>query len=291
MKISVQTDNLRLLREALNSNCSSVRFGSEFCEHLLANLGILERAYELACEEEKEFTYVTPRLSNAGIEKLTEQLPFLSEKEEVSVVVNDFGALNILRHYPNLHPHLGRHLIMVPARSPWADKHIQGEEPFSERGRWIRDLYSSTSLNYQATIELYRSYGCQRADVDWVPHIFPSLGFLMENGLRLSVHLHLVPVTFTRRCHMARFLGEKSPEECSKPCLGRAFLLRNEVLKAVGLEFFLHGNAVFRLEQPSPEDVAELKRLGIAELILTMNPLTKIDTAGKIDDLVLSLGL
>jgi collagenase-like PrtC family protease len=108
MKISVQTPSLSLLREALDSKRSAVRFGPEFCEHLLPNLGTSGRAYELACEGEKELTHVTPRLSNAGIEKLREQFPFLSEKGEASVVVNDFGALNILRHYPKLHPHLGR---------------------------------------------------------------------------------------------------------------------------------------------------------------------------------------
>jgi len=283
-------DSIRLLREAVGSDCAGVRFGSEFCEHLLPDLRILERAYELAQEADKRFTYVTPRLSNAGIEKLGEQLPFLSQKGGVSVVVNDFGALNLLEHHPNLRTHLGRHLFMVPARSPWTDRHIQREERSHER-RWIRDLYSTTSLNYLPTLELYRSRGCQRADVDWIPRIFPCLGFLVRNGLSLSVHLQLVPVTFTRKCHMARFLGEKSPEECSRPCLRRAFLLRNEALDAVGLELFLHGNAVLRLEHPAAEDVAELEKLGVDELVLTMNPLTQIDTAQIIDSLMASLAL
>ena len=291
MKISVQTNNLRLLREALNSSCDGVRFGSEFCEYVLPNLGILEKAYELACEGEKEFTYVTPRLSNAGIEKLREQFPLLNEKGEVSVVVNDFGALNILEHYPNLHPHLGRNLFLVPARSAWAEGHIQRQEPSSEIGRWLRSLYSTTSLNYRATIELYHSYGCQRADVDWIPRILPSLGFLMENELSLSVHLHLVPVTFTRKCHMARFLGEESPETCSRPCLRRAFVLKNEALKEYGLDFFLNGNTVFRLVQPSPGDVLDLEKAGVSELVLTMNPITRIDTARKIDDLISDMAL
>jgi len=292
MKISVQTSSLRLLREALNSKCSGVRFGPEFCEQLLPTLAVLAKAYELACEGEKEFTYVTPRLSNAGIEKLKEHFPFLSGKGEVadcsspSVVVNDFGALNILEHYPNLHPHLGRNLFLVPARSAWAEGHIQKQDPSSEIGRWLRALYSTTSLDYQATIELYRSYGCQKIDVDWIPRILPSLGFLVEKGLSLSVHLHLVPVTFTRKCHMARFLGEQSPERCSRPCLRRAFVLKNEALKEYGLDFFLGGNTVFRLVQPSPEDVVDLENAGVSELVLAMNPITRIDTAPRIDELI-----
>jgi len=291
MRISVQTDNLRLLREALKSSCHSVRFGSEFCENLLPTLKALERVYELACEAGKQFTYVTPRLSNAGIEKLREHLSFLSGKGEVRVLVSDFGALNILADYPDLRPHLGRNLFLVPARSAWAEGHVQGADPTSEIARWLHDLYSTTSLNYQATIDLYRSYGCQRADVDWIPWILPALRSLVEKGLSLSAHLHLVPVTFTRKCHMARFVGEQSPERCSRPCLSRAFVLRNEALREYGLDFFLGGNTVFRLVQPSPGDMLDLQEAGVSELVLTLNPITRIDSAQKIKDLISDMGL
>jgi len=248
----------------------------------------LAEAVELAQKAGKEFTHVSPRLSNAGIEKLREQLAFLNERGEFNIVINDLGALNVLGRYPNLHPHLGRHMLLVPSRSPWVEQHMQREDLSSRRRQWLRTLFSSTSLNYRATIELYRSYGCQRADMDWLPRIFPSLAFLVENGLRLSVHLHLVPATFTRKCHTARFLREEIPEDCSKPCLDRAFLLRNEAFE---LELYLHGNAAFRLAEPHPEAVKELEKAGVAELVLTMNPLTRIDSAEKIDNTMSNLGL
>jgi hypothetical protein len=278
MKTLVQTDNVGLIKEALRSNCSGVRFGSEFCERLLPTLGILEKAYDLVRKGGREFVYVTPRLSNAGIERLREQFSFLNEKGEVRVVVNDLGALVVLRHYPNLRPHLGRHLYRLPARSPWTERYIEPTDPLSDKGRWIRDVYASTSLNYRPTIDLYRSYGCQGADVDWIERIFPSLGFLVRNGLSLSMHLFLVPITFTRKCHTARFLEEKSPEECSRPCLSRAFLLKNELLEAVGVDFFLHGNAVFRVVQPSPREMLAAREAGVAEVVLTMNAITSMMT-------------
>jgi hypothetical protein len=95
--------------------------------------------------------------------------------------------------------------------------------------------------------------------VDCIPRILPSLGSLVEEGLSLSVHLHLVPVTFTRNCHTARFLGETRPEPCSRPCLTRAFVPKNEALREYGLDFFLSGNTVFRLAQPSPADIIDLE--------------------------------
>ena len=291
MNLSVQTDNATLLTEAASSQCDGIRFGSEFCEQLLPSLKGLERAYQLSCDAGKHFTYVTPRLSNGGIERLREQLPWLDEKGEAAVVVNDFGALHLLRGYPNLRPHLGRHLFMVRARSPWVDMHIRGEKPGSPGREWIQELYGTTSLNYQLTLDLYRSLGCQWADMDWLPRVFPSLGFLTKAGVRLSVHLHLVPITFTRRCHTARFLDQASPAQCTRPCVRRAFLLRNEIVEEFGLDFILHGNAVFRLEPPSPEGIAELERAGVAEVVLTLNPVTRVRSTIGIDEVMGSLGL
>ena len=288
MNVVTQTDDLRLFHEALRSRCSGVRLGSEFCEQLLPSQRELAEAVELAQKAGKPFTYVTPRLSNAGIDRLKGHLAFLNEKQETHIVFNDLGTLNILGCHSNLHPHLGRHMLLVPSRSPWVGQHLQREDLSARRRRWLRSLFSSTSLNYRPTIETYRGYGCERADMGWLPRTFSSLAFLVENGLRLSVHLHLVPATFTRKCHTARFLGEADPEECSKPCLHRPFLLRNEPF---GMEFILHGNAVFQLVEPHPRDVKALEEAGVAELVLTMNLVTGIDSAEKIDDTISDLGL
>ncbi len=288
MRLSIHASDLRSLRMALNSRCQSVRLGSEFCEILLPGLVELDEAMELAREAGKEFTYVTPRLSVAGIEALRQQLALMNDRGEAWIVFNDFGVLNILEHYPNLHPHLGRLLLLVPARTPWVAEHLQREDLTVRRREWLRSLFSSTSLNYGPTIERYRRYGCERADLDWIPRTFSSLSFLVQKGLHLSVHLQLVPATLTRKCHMARFLGEDIPEECSRPCLDRALLLRNE---GFGLELYLHGNAAHQLVEPRPEAVEQLRQVGVAELVLTMNPITRVDSAEEIDSMISKLGL
>ena len=100
MRLSIQTDNLALLSEAAKSACYGLRFGSEFCEHLLPSASALERAYGLSQEASKPFTYVTPRLGNAGIERLREQLACLNAWGKASVVINDYGTLHLLRQFP-----------------------------------------------------------------------------------------------------------------------------------------------------------------------------------------------
>ena len=291
MKIQVQTDNLRLLDQALLSRCDGVRVGSEFCEHLLPSDAALEKAYAAVREAGKPFTYVTPRLSVAGMERLTAQLALLENWGGATVVANDYGTLNVLPRHSKLTPHLGRHLVRVPDRSPWAEGLIHDKELTSKQYRWLVNLYASTSLNYMPTLDLYRSMGVQHVDLDWAPRIFPSLNALAEGGLRIALLLHFVPGTMTRRCHMARFLGEESHERCSRPCQRRAFMLKSEILKAAGLRLFVVGNAVFRQEEPTAEAVCDLAARGVAEVVVMMNALTRLETATQVDQFTASLGL
>jgi hypothetical protein len=136
------------------------------------------------------------------------------------------------------------------------------------------------------TIDLFRSKGIRKADLDWIPRTFPSFEQLVKHGLSLCVHLHLVPVTLTRRCHTARFLGKKTPEKCSLSCLDKTFHLRNELFN---LELYLSGNTVFSLEQPSTELMEELEKIGVNEYVLTMNSITGIRKSQDIDDFSRSL--
>ena len=126
----------------------------------------------------------------------------------------------------------------------------------------MQDLYSTTSLDYQPTVELYLRCGCQGADLHCPRSIGPALGFLEE----------------------------KSPSKGSKPCQRDTFLPKNEVAEELGLGCYPQGYAVMRLVQPSREDVVELECQGASEIVLTLNPLTRIDTAEKISSLTASPG-
>lgn len=287
MKVSVQTDRFRMLEEIVRSGCDRVRFGSEFCEWKLLSLELLREAYGLAHEEGKEFAYVTPRVSDRSLGIIRGQLAFLNSKGHVDVVINDFGILNMLGRYPNLRPHLGRQLVYMPARCPWLQNALRHRVGFFERRRLAR-MYYQTGLNYAPTIHLYQKYGVEDIDVDWIPQSFPYFDFLMKNGLRVSVHMHLIPVAITRTCHTARFLGEREPESCPEPCNTRAFLLRQ---KTLGIDLYMHGNVIFRLTEPSQRDVKRLYKQGVDEFVVTVNPITKIESRKKIDAFIQNLNL
>jgi len=285
MKATVQTDRLEMLEEAVESGCDRVRFGSEFCEWKIPNMDVLREAYSLASERGKSFTYVTPRVSNSGLKTVRGQLAFLDGKDGVDVVVNDLGLLNILGQYPNLRPRLGRQLVYMPARCPWPQITRRSKVGFLAKRR-VEKVFYQTSMNYKRTIQFFQGYGVKGIDVDWIPRCFQHFDFLIKNGLNLAVHLHLVPVTLTRRCHTARFLGETRPEGCSKPCDMRAFMLKQDVL---GTELFLQGNVVFRPTRPSQREIKRLHEVGVDEFVITMNSITKIESLKEIEAAIQSL--
>lgn len=294
MKFSVQVDNLDLLKEALATSCDRVRFGAEFCEWKIPSIPVLKEAYTSARDVGKEFDYVTPRCSDRALKKIIGQLDFLVGKGETKIVINDLGLLSVLNHYDGLRPQLGRQLIHVPARCPWFKRDSRSLIFFgflikgAMMRRHVKDLYSQTSLHYGPTIKFYKEYGVGGVDVDWIPRCFPQFGFLVEAGLDIAVHTHLVPVTVTRKCHTARFLGEKSPENCSEPCNTKAFLLKHKGVFMV-VELFLQGNAVFSFAEPTGKDVKSLLETGVGELVIGMNPATEIRSRERVDEVISSI--
>ncbi len=284
MRISVQTDNLGVLREAVESGCDEVRFGAEFCEWRVPSLEALKEAYSLSAARKKEFRYVTPRVSSKTIEVLRSHLNFLNGSGETAVVINDLGTLNMLGQYPNLRPHLGRQLVFIPSRCPWEEVEQKPDGLFAKRR--VEDLSRQTSMNHLPTIEFFKEYGVREVDVDWIPTCFPYLGFMAKHGLSTYVHLHFIPVAVTRKCHTARFLGEQNPEKCSRPCNSKAFQLENGEL---GLELLLHGNAVFQCVIPSPDDARKLHDNKVTGIVISVSPLERVESREKIDVLIKSL--
>lgn len=287
---SAQAESLRMVEEAVGSGVNVVRFGSEFCERKIPSLQTLKKAYRLVKESGKGFVYVTPRLPYKALEKVREQLEFLKSCE-AAIVVNDLGLLNVLAGYPELEVRLGRQLVFIPARCPWRLEFRDfllltlSVKLKMDRGK-VSDLLYQTNLNYKPSIELFRSYGVRGVDLDWIPKCFGSYGFLADSGLRLSVYLYLVPVAVTRKCHSARFLGEKRIDKCSKPCYGRFFRIVHDKL---GVELFLHGNAVFRLMKPTRKDLRRLVENGVSELVIPMSPVTNTLSRVGIDDVLETL--
>lgn len=231
---------------------------------------------------------MTPRVSSQNLDQLREHLQILSDTQGTTVVINDLGVLNILDQHPSLTPQLGRQLIFIPARCPWP------QITSTPTGFWTRrkvaNIFYQTSLNFEPTISFLHQFGIHGADVDWIPECFPSFSFLTRHGINLTVYPYLTPTTITRKCHMARFLDESNPENCSRPCSTKAFQLKpkHQIIRAE-TQLFVHGNAVFQKKEPTHSDIKKLKKIGVSEIVITMNPITKLGNHEKIDKVITKL--
>jgi hypothetical protein len=281
MKITVQTGNLSLLKEALVSDVKSIRFGSEFCMYALPTSESVERAYSLTRDAGKKFTYVTPRLAESAMDSIKEHLILLNEIGEATVIANDLGTIHALKGQSLLKPALGRQLVYTPSRCPWNQITEESVNIFTKRK--VSQIFYQTALNYQPTIDFYRGLGAVGADVDWIPELFSNLNFIINNGLPVSVHMHSVPVAITRKCHMARFLGEEDLDRCSRPCYTKAYSMENEYL---GIDMVVQGNTVYKLNEPDRKTARQLANRGVSELVLTMSPITGVSSREQIESLI-----
>ncbi len=284
MKFTVHTESLGHLMEALESWCDGIRFGAEFCEWKIPSLRALKEAHESVRDSGKAFTYVTPILTNAGANKIRDQLDYLRGLEDIEVVIGDIGALNMLQGH-DLHLRLGRPRVYIPARSPW-DQITRLPDPSFFARRKVEKIFYQTSLNYGRALEYYRSLGVEGADVDWIPKSFPHLKKVTKKGFRLAMNTYAVPVSVTLRCHMARFIGETEPARCSIPCSDSAYDIKQPEL---GKSFVLHGNVVYRLVDHQRNDVKKLRKNGVEEIVIPMGSVSKISTAEEIDDAITKL--
>lgn len=286
MQVAIQAGNIQQLKAALASSTHRIRFGSEFCMYALPSIENLRIAYNLTIEAGKDFVYVTPRLADGSMDIIRKQLKLLEELGDSIVVANDLGTIHVLRKLPSLKPYLGRQLVYTPSRCPWNQITEHTVSFFTQRK--VKQIFYQTALNYEPTIEFFKDLGTVGADVDWIPEIFPNLNTLTKNKLDVSVHLNSIPVALTRKCHMARFLGEEDLENCSRPCYTKAYVMDNEFLN---IELFLHGNTVFKLIESNRKILSQLTKRGVNELVLTMGPLTRINTQAQLDSSIQSLSI
>ncbi|UCD72605.1 MAG: hypothetical protein JSW01_03900 [Candidatus Bathyarchaeota archaeon] len=281
---TVQASNLRTFKEASKSICQRVRFGSEFCMYDLPTEKTLIKAFNIASDAGKDFTYITPRVSDSALDTLVRHFSVLNGLGEMEVVVNDLGVLDTLKKFPNLNPYLGRQLVYIPARCPWPQI---TEHPASIFVRYkVKQIFYRTALNYNPTIRFYREMGVQAADVDWIPQSFKHYKELVKHGVQLSVHSYLIPVTVTRRCHTARFLQELNPARCSRSCLRSTFRLKQETL---GAEFFLGGNVAFRYTEPQQNDLKKLTDIGDIEIVIPAGDVLKAVTKHDLEKGIMKL--
>ena len=194
-----------------------IYFGNEFCEELIPSLEQVKIAYQKSVELELGFTFVTPYVTEYGMDKITKVLEYLNTLESnIEILCNDWGTCELVHtKYKNLTIILGRRLDKV-----FCDPRISEEE--------YEEVYNEASLAYLRRPNLFvpiyqeimQKYSIKRVEYDCYPQGMDlSTEQEMPGFEGVSVYLPFGFVTTGRMC-MMRFLNQEGGNkfDYSGPC-------------------------------------------------------------------------
>ena len=191
---------------------SHAYFGAEFCEALMPSRSALLAASRRHAAG--SFTYVTPPVGEAALSRLQGHLELLAtEGRPVEVVVNDWGALRLVRATsPLLRPVLGRllnRMLRDPRVTPLFDTDVVTAAA-AEASR----QNAFTSPGYAAHL---RAHGVEVVELD---NLYQGIDIdFAEVGLRPALHVPFGVVASGPACFFAGIHQPKHEKFMSEtPC-------------------------------------------------------------------------
>lgn len=217
---------------------SRLYFGTEFCQNLIPSNKDLGIILEFIKTHSISFSFVTPYVTNKGLNILISLITQIAETiEECEIIFNDWGVYsNIKQQFPHLKLVLGRLLTKIK-RDP--------------RIIFLKDQLSPQIWNYfqntNLSIPWYRNFliknGIERVDLD-----NPLQGINLDfSDLHKSIYTPYTYVSTTRICLTANC---DKPENwnrigvfpCQQECQIYTFYLRNDVMP---VKLIRKGNTIF----------------------------------------------
>jgi hypothetical protein len=207
-----------------------IYFGVEFCQRLIPRDDELREAVHISRDAGLAFSFVTPPVTDAGIESLQSRFALLQEESgadgETEVIVNDWGGLVVLKsRYDRLTPVMGRmmnKMIRDPRVSPY---YVSDSAP--PEGLRVVQQSSVTNPLYHKTL---KDWGVYRHEFD---NLFQGVRLENEDPeLLFSVYLPYGYVATGRICMPGSFNLPKADKfteymDCRKECRSFTHKLAN----------------------------------------------------------------
>lgn len=249
----------------IKNDIARIYFGNEFCQNLIPAPDTLKRWYFFTRAKNKEFSFVTPFVTNLGLKRLKDLLAFLNCQGEVEVVFNDWGVFKLIKdNFSNLKPVLGR-LLTKQRRDPRMLKifsHKQKPREIISPDKKDKTIiypkrvpstlfehYQGSVINVPVFGKYLLSQGINRVEID---NLVWQMKVKVNKNIGVSIYLPYGYITTTRMCGKLTLTYDACKRECK-----RYFLqLGNESLP---VPFYGIGNTVFyRSDLPSNEYLEEL---------------------------------
>ncbi len=258
---------------------SRLYYGGEFCERLILTPDELKVVLSYVRKKRLNFSFVTPYVTDFGLERLDILFKFLTDREIKSeVIINDWGVLNLInQRYSGLIPVLGR-LLTKQKRGPRLVKLLKRDA----KSKLIQNPQNPKRriLVFQKKLPLNLDYYYKGSNVSSVPIIHDFLirhqikrieldniaqGLSLElpkDKISASVYFPYVYITTTFFCPTTGCDEENKSllkiKPCQRQCQKYIFKLRHSTMPKV---IYLKGNTQFYKNLCLP--IRELKDLGV----------------------------
>jgi hypothetical protein len=240
---------------------SRIYFGTEFCQYLIPSSSGMELILKKCQELDLAVSFLTPPVTNFGINRLRERFELLAQYDaNAEIVVNDFGVLELIKQaYPNFTIVFGR----IMDKTFHEDRMTKDEltHYFSEEGL---KYAQHPGINAEYFFNLVQSHGVDRVEYDYPTQ---GLDFEKEN-MNYSVYVPFGFFTTGRMC-MMRTLGQAAQEkfeignnECARLCKKIDQLMMKQVNyikkddrgnRIREMHLFRKGNTIFSLNTVKPD--------------------------------------
>ncbi|MGM5482210.1 MAG: radical SAM protein [Nanobdellota archaeon] len=195
-----------------------VYFGSEFCERLLPSNAMLKKVKE----KNEKITFVTPPLTDIGIEKVLDLINVLDTKDEI--MINDWGLYETIKKKDN----------------PLIFGRILGAEILKKPREYLEILPGRQFIEIDSK---------NRHNID------------SENEKLFRFSYNMLPAVagVTRRCPFnqnSRPLDKFSM--CNYECKNNPSIIKNQYLNKF---FFLEGNKILEMNNPLPINFSLFERI------------------------------
>ena len=255
-------------------------FGNEFCQRLIPTKEDLYQVINFVKKKQVGLSFVTPYVTDEGIERLEPLLELLNEKlPESEVIINDYGTLELMQEKKlKLKPVLGR-LLTKQKRGPRIINIMnklpkQAIEHFKKSNAEVPIFQEFLIKNGFERVELdnllqgigddLSRTACQRRAV--LEHAQKSpISDISKSKIKASLYYPYAYVTTTRFC-LTAICNKKDAipgiNPCKKECkIYGPFKLTN---KNMPVPLLLKGNTQFFENKKLPKD---LERKGINRLV------------------------
>jgi hypothetical protein len=222
--------------------------GDEFCIHRLPRPDDLYALCQLAKAENRDLTFLTPPLTDDGMDQCRPLFDILKAMDlQTEVVVNDWGVLFFLKeNYPLFQLSVGRLL-----NKGFKDPRLMDPDEAATFSAETAELFNACTFDSVEFLAKMRELKVTRLERDLLP--FGESEIKPPGGLQTSVYFPFGYITTGRVCWMKSFANADSRKfslsnGCRQPC-NKITLKLNHA--KTNLQLFQAGNTIYYLYTPS----------------------------------------